>query len=51
MTERFGMLGRLLCWVGWHSWTWKMKWPIMLGSPPPNYPECDRCGLRFKDYD
>lgn len=46
------MLGKILCWIGYHNWTWKFEqgyYPIILTDPPPDNAKCSRCGAIFKE--
>lgn len=29
------MIGRILCWIGWHELSWR---------EPQHYDQCERCG-------
>ena len=44
------LVGNLLCRVGWHCWTWKLKSgdAVVLDASPPDHATCERCGVRFK---
>jgi hypothetical protein len=42
-------MGKLLCLIGWHTWTWKYErgTTLFLDAPPPDHATCERCGVRF----
>lgn len=42
------LVERLLCWLGWHEWTWKYVrgTPILITSPIPGHAKCKRCGIQ-----
>lgn len=43
---------KILCFIGWHNWTWKLKYagnsrPIILNAPPPDDAKCSQCGKKY----
>ena len=52
--RRNKVIGKLLCFIGWHNWTWKLTYfgntgpqPIILNAPPPDNAKCSRCGKPY----
>lgn len=45
------MFRKLLCKIGWHTWTWKKLEGdiIFLGGDPPDRAKCCHCGIKFKE--
>jgi len=53
------MINKILCFLGFHNWTWKAsdfkdefenpdwKYHLKEGSPPPSFSKCKRCGERY----
>jgi len=39
------LAGKLLCFIGWHKWTWKFERgsTIYLDAPPPAHAKCSKC--------
>lgn len=48
------VFGKLLCKVGWHKWSYKLKDAIdefgalPLDSRMPKTAKCDRCGINYR---
>ena len=42
-------MGKILCFFGWHSFTWKFdrERPFDPFAPPPNHAKCERCGVNY----
>ncbi len=43
-------MGKILCFFGWHKWTWKFengRYPVIISNPPPDNAKCSRCGKRY----
>ena len=40
---------RLLCFIGWHTWTWKLPKDgiLYLNAEPPVHAKCRHCGKRY----
>lgn len=41
---------RILCWLGWHRWTWRFVrgTTLKLNDSPPDHARCSRCGQIYK---
>lgn len=44
------MIRRILCFIGWHTWSWKFQEgnTLYLNDPPPDHAVCKHCGQRYK---
>ena len=53
MSEEVGMLRRLYCFIGWHSWKWTLPGNgiLHLNASPPNHAACVHCGALYEKCD
>ena len=45
------MFRKLLCFIGYHVWTWKLNEDgyLSLSGPPPNHATCKHCKVKYKE--
>jgi hypothetical protein len=43
-------MGKILCFLGWHRWTWKLSdvGYVSLNENPPDFARCERCDARYE---
>ena len=41
------MIGKLLCMIGWHNWTWKLSDVGFIDDSIPEIAKCGRCGVEY----
>ena len=44
------IVGWLLCFLGWHRWTWRYEVGTLLclDVSPPDHAKCSRCGVSYR---
>ena len=41
------MIRKMLCFIGWHEWTWKLSDVECIDDKIPDFAICKHCGERY----